>query len=437
MSDYVNTRDLMPGSTDQERALQTLDKLISDELTELVEDGVKQTRQYCFYYRPNIQSINLPKLQRISAKDTFYSLSNLKNLKIDQVRSLATDGIRACPKLYHLKLYDLTTFYISALGSSDNYERTGPYILEINCNEDLTLTINNYTKSMNLKHVIIHNPIQAIASYPNFLQSEPFGYYNEGCIYVPANLVNTYKNATNWSAYADYIFPIQIGQDGEVVLKEGDTITDTWQQILTAEDNGTYITKYHIGDTKTLTINEQDVQMEIVAFDTDLLENGNTAKITWMCKLIPAIAMQFFPKSGSQTTSIPDWRSSLVYTYMNDTIYNSLDSTIKLAIQPVKKYFIDSTNTEQFSYEKLWLPSAQELNVTGYETSGTTYSCFDTNNTRFKHLDKDYITSCSWYTRSLTGNKTVLVINGSPHSIRPYTDSNANTSYYVVFGFCT
>ena len=63
-----------------------------------------------------------------------------------------------------------------------------------------------------------------------------------------------------------------------------ETITDTWDEIITAVNNGTYASKYQIGDTKKLVLgSEGAVAMKIIAFDTDdLASGGGKAPITFV-----------------------------------------------------------------------------------------------------------------------------------------------------------
>lgn len=63
-----------------------------------------------------------------------------------------------------------------------------------------------------------------------------------------------------------------------------ETITDSWEEILAAVANGTYKTKYQVGDTKILDVgSEGSVCMQIAAFDADTLADGTgKAPISWI-----------------------------------------------------------------------------------------------------------------------------------------------------------
>lgn len=56
-------------------------------------------------------------------------------------------------------------------------------------------------------------------------------------------------------------------------------ITDSWEDILASEQDGTYATKYNIGDFKPLDLGSEGVvDMQIVAFDADELADGSGNK---------------------------------------------------------------------------------------------------------------------------------------------------------------
>lgn len=76
-----------------------------------------------------------------------------------------------------------------------------------------------------------------------------------------------------------------------------ETITDTWDEIFAAEADGTYKTKYKIGDTKKISLGtEGTVAMQIVAFDTDDLADGSgTAPITWISEQLLKTSRRWNP----------------------------------------------------------------------------------------------------------------------------------------------
>lgn len=90
----------------------------------------------------------------------------------------------------------------------------------------------------------------------------------------------------NTNCYASY---------GYIGLEE--TITDTWEEIFAAEADGSYKTKYNIGDTKIIDLgSEGSVCMQIAAFDADdMADGGGKAPITWISEQLLATSRRMNP----------------------------------------------------------------------------------------------------------------------------------------------
>ena len=70
----------------------------------------------------------------------------------------------------------------------------------------------------------------------------------------------------------------------------GVEISDTWAQIIAATQDGTYKTKYHIHDYKTIDMGSEGIiKYEIVGIDKDVKANGNTVPLSFLAKSAPAI----------------------------------------------------------------------------------------------------------------------------------------------------
>ena len=216
---------------------------------------------------------------------------------------------------------------------------------------------------------------------------------------------------------------------------ESETITDTWSEIFANEANGTYSTKYSIGDTKSLDLGSEGVQlMEIVAFDTDNKADGSgKAKITWISKgLLPTAHVM-----NSTATTAGGWESSEMRTYLKNTIKPLIPETVRNAILPVTKVQSTVTNNSlvtdgQTSIEDVWIPSTHEMvsASTETETTDVTYTKFSSLEVRKKKQNgnlKNYwarsaYTAFAWrYIKTNGGGET----------------GNANKLYYIALGFCT
>ncbi len=251
-----------------------------------------------------------------------------------------------------------------------------------------------------------------------------------GYIYVPADLLESYQEAN--SALANRIvsleqYPMPIG-----------TISDTWQEIAAAESDGTYLTKYHVGDTKALWIGNTLKLIMIAAMDTDELSDGTgNAKITWLsCGSLPTV-MKF-----DQTARYVSWADCSVRSYLRGQVYNGFPAELRSMIKTVDKVSYDGSNSgDVVSEETVWIPSVRELVPTtpfsySYEQSGCQYTgVFSDNNSRIMKngpLNNTGSTAECW-TRTRRGGDEFLAVKSSGSMSTSYT-VNSN---YVMFGFCT
>ena len=367
---YINTRD--------ELGIQeTFNELLksNSNFTTFTDDSVVQLRRFLMYNNDIIESLIFP-----NAIDASYnSIQTCKNLHTlvmkKNTQSAAID--HAIPKLTHLILLD-----DSAVSSK--------------------------------------NPITSQFSSDG---NPPPLAFNIGAFYVPNNLVNDYKNATNWSVYANMIHSID-EYDPEVIYFN-DTITDSWAQILTNENNGTYSTKYHIGDTKTFESNGQYYKMKIIAFDTDILsDNSGHAKITWLSQFL----------YGGAYSPIRNSYLSPILNYIEDPDLAAMIKTVQKPTMTQKNS--SSSLVEEIQNLEIWFLSAQELNILGYETQGITYNIFTNNASR--KIAVNYLEPSrfdSYGARTQMNYQTYVKIGNTGETL----SSGVSSSSYIVapFGFCT
>ena len=127
--------------------------------------------------------------------------------------------------------------------------------------------------------------------------SNPDDYSFVGWSPAPTNITG------NTSCYAQFNSPLEIAE-----------ITDSWEVILAAVADGTYKTKYSVGNYKALDLGSEGiVNMQIAAFDADPLADGSgNAAISWVSKELlktdkrmnPALAGSggtFFKTEGTNT----------------------------------------------------------------------------------------------------------------------------------------
>ena len=215
---------------------------------------------------------------------------------------------------------------------------------------------------------------------------------------------------------------------------ESETITDSWSEIFANEANGTYSTKYSIGDTKMLDLGTEGQHlMEIVAFDTDDKADGTgKAKITWISKDLPKTMHRMNPTND---TSNYGWSSSEMRTYLKDTIKPLIPQTVSDSIVSVNKItsaLSSSALTQITTTDDVWIPSDHEVGLgTNYEVNGAVYSSkFTDDESRVKKRNGSVM---SWGLRSTHSNGYFRIVrsDGSSHF------AGASSVNGVAFGFCT
>ena len=175
-------------------------------------------------------------------------------------------------------------------------------------------------------------------------------------------------------------------------LRDPGPISDSWEEIIAAGEDGTYIDKYKIGDTKELDLGEEGlIEMELVAFDADELTDGSgKAHMTWIAKDL-LITKHFMIK---ENTSEGGWPASDMRAWLEDSVLPLFPDTVRLNIKEVKKYSLSNSNNGTISSsDKIWIPSYREV-----------FGADEINNA--EDAGPEYLTACSgldWEKKQLAG----------------------------------
>ena len=269
---------------------------------------------------------------------------------------------------------------------------------------------------------------------------------------VPSGGTATYTGATPTSSQAGYIFSgwspsnTNITADTSCYAQFVDedmyeSISDTWSEIIANVSNGTYSTKYHIGDTKKIDLGiEGEVIMTIVGIDTDdLADNSGKAPITWISKQLLKTSHKMNPsyQSGTEGTgTIGGWEKTKMRSYLKETVKPLIPETVRNAIKPVKKYSMiynvsDSAVNDVLTTEDVWIPSYKELFGSGLETLGPTYSTtFPDDASRIKRRANGGV--IWWWLRSAYNYNYFSYVNKDGS----YNYYIANFAGGVALGFC-
>lgn len=135
--------------------------------------------EYAFYNCTELTTLNFPEAINIGIYAFAYT-NVLTNVNFPKVTTIDRCAFHSCQKLTTLDFPAVTSINSKAFG---------------NCQRLTTLILRNRTTICKL------NSTDVFANDYSLLS-------DEGGIYVPDELVNGYKTATDWLSYADYIKPI-------------------------------------------------------------------------------------------------------------------------------------------------------------------------------------------------------------------------------------
>ena len=157
----------------------TIDNSFNNKITEL-PDGITAIREYAFYKCKNLVITELPKTIKSIGINAFYGCNYLTELKIpENITEIPSFCFSQC---MHLKTVEILG-NITEIGVSAFYYAS---VIE-------KLILPNVTS------------VPTITS-STFMYSSIF--YDKGYVYVPDNLVDSFKTTTYWSSYKTQIKPI-------------------------------------------------------------------------------------------------------------------------------------------------------------------------------------------------------------------------------------
>ena len=224
------------------------------------------------------------------------------------------------------------------------------------------------------------------------------------------------------------------------VKMNGETVDDSWSAIAASAKDGTYKTKYSVGDLKTIDLGSEGVHlMQLVAFDADDKADGSgKAPMTWVMKdLLPTQHRMNPSKVDDQegTGTLGGYDKTEMKSYLTETILPLFPADVRNNIVPVTKhqkaYDASGTAFQQSTTETLWIPGHKEIfNSTSYDADGSSYS--DVFKDQTSRIKKRNGSASSWWLRSAynTTNFRYVYSHGNG------SDDNAYSSTGVCPGFC-
>lgn len=194
--------------------------------------------------------------------------------------------------------------------------------------------------------------------------------------------------------------------------------------LYTALDDGTYVSKYHVGDIIAIPIDGTYFDTVVMAVDTDVDADGDTIPLT-----LGTVDCVGEAKMNNTATNSGGWASSAMRSIVSG--YESkLPSELQYRLASAKKYSTIYGGSEQVTYDKLWIPNFKELGITSnQEISGPAYSGIYTDNaSRIKRLERSNdIVNYYYWTR--TANSSY---NSDFRSILPSGEFNSGGATYAL-----
>lgn len=186
----VNVESSGGGDTEQE------DRLVARTLTTYSNDRVTSVGSYAFYYYKTLISVGMINVTSIGGY-AFNECSGLTSANFPNVKSINSFVFQYCTNLTSVNVYLVESIGTYAFGKCTNLET-------IEFNLITSIGSNAFKYCSNLTKVIIRTPSVCTLSATNAFDSTPIA-SGTGYIYVPDELVEQYKVATNWVTYANQI----------------------------------------------------------------------------------------------------------------------------------------------------------------------------------------------------------------------------------------
>ena len=426
-------------------------------------------------------NLNSIKLENMEQAPYIINCENLLELKLDKLQEIefgsATGG-----GLYFRNISDFPTKFLhnSKLQSLNlpNFKGTQTP-LPINTNDTSSASMASFQNNYWLRDVSLGNSLMREEENENYkfngfwfnnsyflkflklnypyviplvriagLSTTPIG-NGSGYIYVPDELLASYKSAPQWNIFNQKFKGISEYEQDFNLYK--DSITDDWTTILTNCANNT-VEKYEIGGTKTVIINNIPTQFRIVGKGVDTLvnptETSTKAALSWMETTITRFSAPRSVQDVFSPTNPRQFQNATNFRNIINQIYNNIEPTVKNGIKQVIKsgrgynqagYFSDY-NSEDY----LWPPSRLELGLdfnkspfTYYQTTPRRIINYYLGETNINEIGgKKILVALRDYTGASSSYPDLLRPNSDPEQSMEIVDTD-NTNPYIIIGFCT
>ena len=193
---------------------ETVDALVSNTLTSLEEDGVTTLADYSLYRHTALTSINFPNLTS-TGEHCFEFCSGITNVSMPNVTNIKTYSFNGCTGLTSISLPEAMTLGTYAFNECTHLATVSvPKLTTLGANTfqnckalnsfDVSATVTqipaNCFNGSGLKHIILRRTSMVSLANVNAFANTPIATY-DGAIYVPSDLVDTYKANNLWKNF--------------------------------------------------------------------------------------------------------------------------------------------------------------------------------------------------------------------------------------------
>ena len=166
--------------------------LVSTEITKVRERGL--------YMRESLIAVDLPKCTTVGSA-AFYYCTALETVNLPECTTVGEYAVSSCEKLQNVNIPKCTIIESNTFQLSKSLKKIDLNVIErISDGAFWGCELLECVKILNTKTVCVLTSKYALHNTPIA--------NGTGYIYVPDALVNDYKKATNWSAFANQIKPL-------------------------------------------------------------------------------------------------------------------------------------------------------------------------------------------------------------------------------------
>lgn len=193
-TEFINT--ITPETDDA-----LLNKFLRRNITEYKDNIIKSIGAYAFYFCGDIKLIDLPNLIT-SGNYSFGNCYSLEKVNLPQLTNVGENGFEYATLLTSINLPNVKSIGYNAFTYSNILRRVDLIV----CN---TISPNAFKNCSSLEELIIRrsDKICTLINTSAFIDTKIVN--GEGYIYVPQELIEQYKEASNWKTLANQFRAIE------------------------------------------------------------------------------------------------------------------------------------------------------------------------------------------------------------------------------------